>query len=236
MKNNKENFNPDFIQIPQIVMYLPPADRFVFGAVYFFCQLSQKRCIASNQKIGEIAGISADSVSNSLTKLEEEGLIQRYYKDNNKRTRDYMICLVKISKIPSPNGLDTTKRLDVIPSGNEQIYNTNIKENIANAKEPIKKDDTPFIASDKILEFVNSPQKWLKIIGLFAQRKRLDKKLKTLGQLQLIIPRYRKVATELGEFSGAQIKEAFDKCDEMRDKQGNQIDWTLFTVRSVLLK
>jgi DNA-binding transcriptional regulator GbsR (MarR family) len=83
----EEDFNPEYLLVPRLAMSLPAADRMVFGVVYMFCQLSKKKCTASNVEIGRIACISAGAVANSLNRLEEIGLIKRFYKDNRRKIK-----------------------------------------------------------------------------------------------------------------------------------------------------
>jgi DNA-binding Lrp family transcriptional regulator len=233
----KELFNPDFLIIPKEVMHLPPADRFIMGAVYFMSRLSLGRCIASNVELGRICGIKAHSVTNSLDRLESEGFVKRLYKDEEKRNRTEIVCLIGFGKFESSGILKTSALISTRKSSTKEHISNTISNNIiAESKETIKNETTPFIASERIQAFIDSPQTWLKIIGLFAKYRHLEDKLKTQGQFDLLIPKYRRVATELSEFDGSQLREAFRRCDEMTDKQGGKIDWTLFTVKSILLK
>lgn len=231
--NKKERLAPDFIQVPKIVMHLAPADRFVFGVIYFLCGLSQKKCTASNAYIGEIAHVGAETVTNSLNRLESEGFIKRYFKDNNKRTRDYIICLVRFTKIPSNDGIDTTKRLDEMPSGDGQIYNSNIEKNKDIADKPLTTD---FSSKDELLKWKASNQRWLHILGVYGLWRKVDTRLTTKATLNKLIPEFRKIAVDLSDFTDNQLRDAFVKCDEMKDKEGKGFDWTLRTIKKVLLK
>lgn len=228
MKKIKE-FEPDFLNIPYVVMHMQPADRFTFGAIYMFSNLSQKRCTASNVAIGKIAKISPESVSNSLNHLEEEGFIKRHFKDNNKRTRDWIECLVGFVKIPCRNGIDTISRLDKIPSTDEQIKNIDI--DTTNVVENTPKE---FNLEEEIKKLLNYKQYWLNIIGIYLKSKQVD--VRNKKQLAFQTNKFGKCARELEAFDREQIIQAIKKCQAMVDSRGNKIDWSLFTVSKQLLK
>lgn len=84
MKKSKNEITPDFFQIPyQLVMdkTLTPTDRIVYGAVYFFANMSGKRCFASNSVLAKLIGSSAATVSQSLNRLEERTYVIRAFSD-----------------------------------------------------------------------------------------------------------------------------------------------------------
>lgn len=99
----KGDFTPDFLYIPYVVMSLPQAaDRFVFGAVFYFERMKDGKCTASNDQIARIAGVkSGTAVANSLTRLEKSGFIKRFYSDKNNKNRTEIKCLVKLKKVSS---------------------------------------------------------------------------------------------------------------------------------------
>lgn len=227
----KEEFIPDFLQIPQVVMHLPPADRFVFGAIYFYSQLSHKKCFVSNATLGRIAFIGSTSVANSLNSLEEKGFIKRFYKDEAKRNRDYIKCLVKFGRVSSEEDRPIHSSGNVDNTVDEHIDNI-YKEDIL-TEVSVTKNFDPIEEFDK---WTSSSQEWLAIIGAFAKRRNLNLKLKTHKQCQELISRYRKVATQLAAFDRKQIIQGFNKCDEWRDKSNNPYSWTLDNVLKELLK
>jgi DNA-binding Lrp family transcriptional regulator len=208
MKKQKV-FEPDFLNIPYVVMHMQPADRFTFGAIYMFSSLSQKRCIASNVEIGRIAKISPESVSNSLNKLEEEGFIKRHFKDNNKRTRDWIEVLVGFVKIPSGNGIDTISRLDKIPSTDEHIKNID-KETVV---EDNKEDFNLEKETQRLLDYQGERFYFLNIIGIFIKRKKPD--LRNKKQFNKFVKDYTWAAKQLEIYDNDQIIKAIKQAEEM---------------------
>lgn len=80
MKQKKEAYSPDFIQIPyKLVMdrNFSWADKFTYGAILFFSKNKYKICFESNSEIASLILSTARSVANSLTKLEKAGYIKR---------------------------------------------------------------------------------------------------------------------------------------------------------------
>jgi|GEM_PF-5907870 len=228
MKKIKE-FTPDFLNIPYVVMDMQPADRFVFGAIYMFSQLSQKICTASNVALGKIAKVSPESVSNSLVRLEEKGFIKRHFKDNNKRTRDHIQCLVGYVKIPSTNGSDTIARLDKIPSTDEQIKNIYKEENITTPEE--------FSSEDYFKSLINHKDRKLQIIAIFALKKKkyLEFKDKKSANAFVFSGRNLSVAKKLTGFTDKQILDGMRKASEITIN-GREINWGLETVEKQITK
>lgn len=105
--------------------------------------------------------------------------------------------------------------------------NTNI---IANA------NTTEFNSKDELDKWKQSPQQWLRLIGIYGKHKRVYERLTTKAQLNKLIPEFRKVAMDLTDFTGEQLRDAFEKCEKMKGRDGEPIDWTLRTVRKVLVK
>ena len=228
MKRINKEFTPDFLNIPYVVMDMQPADRFVFGAIYMFSQLSQKRCIASNVALGKIAKVRPESVSNSLIKLEERGFIKRYFKDNNKRTRDYIECLVGYVKIPSSNGIDTISRLDVIPSTDEHIKN--IDKDIYNIQ-----TSELFNSKEYLENIMKGSNKLHSIVAVFALFKKKVFKDKKSANAFIFSGFNLKCAKELIEFDNKDILKAMKKCDEYIIN-GCKVDWSLRAVVGAINK
>lgn len=102
----QELLRPDFYWIPSIVaLSVQPHEAFVFAVVYWFTNLKDGRCFASNQRLAEALPYKSTpiSVANALTALEREGLIYRIFKDDKKRVRDEIVCLVKTDKVSPTN-------------------------------------------------------------------------------------------------------------------------------------
>lgn len=228
MKKTKVDFTPDFIQIPQLVMHLPPADRFVFGVIYFYSQLSEKECRASNATIGRVAHISPDSVSNSLIKLEEEGLIKRYFKDDNKRTRDRIECLVRFNKIPPGNGKDAIRQWDNIPSGDGQIKNKD-KEDINIYKDEI------FNSDEYLRTTIDGKNRLASIVAVFASKKKKVFKDRKSASAFIYSGENLKYAKDLKDFSDKEILDAMNVCDDYII-DGQRTNWSLRAVVKAINK
>lgn len=97
MTNSLDIFFPDFIIIP-IQVYrnqdLEQLDRLVFGVVYWYAQLKDGKCFASNKAIAEVLEVHPDSIRNSLERLEMCSLIRRIFKDEGRRHRTEIECLL----------------------------------------------------------------------------------------------------------------------------------------------
>ena len=228
MSPTKKVYTPDFLQIPQIVMHLPPAERFVFGAVYFYAQLDEKKCRASNVTLSRVANITEASVANCLIKLEEAGFIKRFFKDEGKRHRDYIICLVSFARVPSTDVSRFIKGCIPDSSGDEQ--NITIKE----VKNTDQGSET-YNREEEIQKLLDYKQYWLNIIGAYLKFKRVP--LENKKQQELITKKFYKVAHDLEAYPVDRIKAAMVSCSQIIDKKTGEVyDWTLYTVLHQLTK
>ncbi len=101
------DFKPDYIMIPYPVYIdqrLESVDRVLYGVVYCFEHMRMGKCIASNEKLAIAAGVSARSVPNALTRLEDCGYIKRIYKDKSKRNRTEIKALISFHSIKAIRG------------------------------------------------------------------------------------------------------------------------------------
>jgi hypothetical protein len=122
---------------------------------------------------------------------------------------------------------------DLTPSEKpDKIITSNIINNIDCVVTPT----TDFNSKEELLKWKNSPQRWLHILGVYGLWRRVDDRLKTKATLNKLLPEFRKIATDLADFTDDQLRDAFKKCDGMKDKEGQGFDWTLRTVKKVLLK
>ena len=106
---------PDFIQIPTQVLLnksLQPADKVLFGYIYWMTKLKDGKCIASNTTLGKLAGIKARSVQSALERLEASDWIRRLFEPGNARKRLEIECTVQFAHLKSPEDayLRTDKR------------------------------------------------------------------------------------------------------------------------------
>lgn len=130
-------FTPDFIQIPYHLIIdeeLQPADRIVYGIIYWIEHLKEGTCYASNALIGQIARISPDSVRHALDRLESGGYIKRTFKDPQRRVREKIICRVAFRQVglfePTRKPVTSAQTNRQVGSNDPHIKNSNILSNI----------------------------------------------------------------------------------------------------------
>lgn len=103
MKNIKNEIIPDFLLIPYQVYgdsKLTPVDKFVYGVIYFYSNMSSGKCMASNKTIGAPIKVASSSVANSLVRLEEGKYIVREFIDSETHVRRKGITpLVRMSHL-----------------------------------------------------------------------------------------------------------------------------------------
>ena len=228
MKTKKEHFIPEFLQIPRVVMHMAPSDRFVFGAIYNYSNMTMGKCVASNVAIAQVANVEPHSVANSLTRLEEEGFIKRVYTDDTKKTRVEIQCLVNLTKKVSSNKESSFTVKGIIDSSiKEQSI---ILENKTNLAEPpmSTKEVKEFNPKEEVEKLLGYKQFWMNIIGIYIKRKRIV--FTNKGQLKEIMSRNIRYAKKLEVFEPKQIENAIRLCEEMKDRDGKPIAWTLETV------
>lgn len=227
----KEDFSPDFLIIPKEVMKMPPADRFVMGAIYFFSRLSLGKCIASNVEIGRVCGITPHSVTNSLDRLEAAGLIKRFYKDEEKRNRTEIACLVGFGRLESSGILQSSALVSTRVSSKKGHISNTIKNNntTEGSKEP------QLNVKERFEQLLKSNKRELAIIAYYTLKKKNYEGLTTEKQVQAVIGRNIKVARRLAAFDSKKIKDAIDECESTIIK-GSPMRYTLETVERFLLK
>jgi hypothetical protein len=102
-KKEKKEVTVEFIQIPyQLIVdkKLSPMDRFVYGAIYFFANLSGGGCYASNRSMSELLCTLETTISRSLKKLEDRRyIIMNYQFPKTKKMRTEIIPLVGSKKV-----------------------------------------------------------------------------------------------------------------------------------------
>lgn len=131
---------PDFYWIPKVVAEnVQPHEAFVFAVVYWFANLKDGRCYASNERIAQALPYksTANSVGNALLRLEYLGYVQRLFEDDTKARRSEILCLVKTGRVPSTGGTRSTQGLtrvhpqvEVGPPTDGQISNNDNKERL----------------------------------------------------------------------------------------------------------
>lgn len=124
----EKNYTPDFFIIPSVVMLektLRPLDSKVYAMVYWFEQMSQGECTASNKTIAKSIGASADGVSKAISRLKDAGFLVGEYDD--KGERGSLNTTVRFVN-PSSNELPPSSKWTTTPSSNELQNKKNIKE------------------------------------------------------------------------------------------------------------
>ena len=243
----EKDFNPEYLIVPRLAMKLPSADRMVFGAVYAFCQLSKKKCTASNVCIGRISCVSSGGVANSLNRLEETGLIKRFYKDEQKKNRDYIISMWGFGKLDSSDSVHSIHPQMIRDSSTkEQIKNKikNINNSNSEQVKPVHESifsfegylkqvmDNSFIVIDDIKRLTN-PARYF--AAYYLKRKGL--KFNSKEAVEGAMKRHYKAAKELGQFTSdmKRISRAFDEAENLV-VNNQRVPWTLETVLKQLTK
>ena len=123
-------FRPDFLVIPYDIIVNPeltPLDRVVYGVCYWFERMKDGVCWASNDSIAEILTVNAGSITNSLSRLEKEGFIERVMESNS---REAIVCQVYMQlKRPSFNGAPPHHSMGTAPSTDGHIKNIDTDNN-----------------------------------------------------------------------------------------------------------
>lgn len=130
----KKEFKPEFIQVFLVPLQdknLQPLDNLVLGAIYWYERLKDGKCFASNQSIGQIVNATTQSVANSIRRLSQYGYIECTYKDEKKRNRMQITCLLTRVNVSNDTSGDVSTIHQVSnrdTSGDEQNKNS-IKNN-----------------------------------------------------------------------------------------------------------
>jgi len=232
MSETKQEFTPDFLIVPKETMSLPPADRFVFGVVYFMERLSLGKCIASNVEIGRIAGVKAHSVTGCLDRLESKGLIKRTFKDDNKRHRDQIICLIGFGKLESSGVIVSSPLVKTLESSRKGHIKNTIKNTINIETEDPSVEFKALSFFKEIQETSSIPHD--RLIAYFVIRKQLYKNCSTKKQALAVIARHTPVAKRLKIFENEKILKVMDTLDDLLAR-GKLRYWGLEMVEQNLL-
>ena len=128
----KNSFFPDFIVIPhQLILdkELEPLDRNLYGVIYWYENLKDGVCMASNGDLARMLNVSnTGSIMNSLTKLEKRGYILRVYRDKERKKRAEIRTLISFSRVSSND--DTISSNDDTLTTEVHYYKNNNNNNI----------------------------------------------------------------------------------------------------------
>lgn len=155
---------PDFIIIPTQILRdksLQPADRELFGYIYWLTKLKNSKCTASNDTLAGLCDSSARNIQNGLNRLEKSGWVRRIFAPNNPRARVEIECLVQFMAEARTNS--------DIPRTNSDIeVRTNSDQNKSINKKSSKKekvsDDT--LAPKGKPEINEAFESWQELTGL----------------------------------------------------------------------
>jgi hypothetical protein len=243
-----DKFIPDFLQIPSQVFTnksLTPVDMFVYGLIYFYSRLKGERCFASNGAFADILGIGTQKVSEAISKLAEQGLVEVIYEDPAKRIRKEIIPLVFYQirgTGVTPSGVRgyAKRRNGVTPSG-VQIKNKDNKElNYApegafvpkadaffgkkNSDDAVPMDFRAFVLMCRAATF-----RHVRILAEHADDKEL--RYTTRGQWREFGNRNLRAAKQLAPYTDKQISAAVMRMEkDTKERNGFISKWGLETI------
>lgn len=136
----KEFIKPDFIPVFKETRddkSLTPLDRLVHGAIYWYEQLKDGHCFASNESIAMVVGADSErSVANSIQRLTKLGYLKCEYTDSAKRNRksikfirkniDTLVDVSDTLVNVSLDTLDNVQKKNNIKYNNKGEYTTNV--------------------------------------------------------------------------------------------------------------
>lgn len=125
---------------------LQPSDRILFGYIYWMTKLALMRCVAGNDTLAELTGLSIRGVQQSLVRLEQQGYIRRIFIGKGDRHRENIECLLAYSAL-SPK----IERTNVRTRTNKRAYpeRTNVHHNKKREEEHLNKLSTPIKKNSK---------------------------------------------------------------------------------------
>lgn len=137
---DKKIFKPSFLLIPKVLYEdkeIRETDEKVYACVYWFSELKDGKCFASNKAIGQIINFTQGTVSNSLTRLENRGYIRRTFTKDGER--EQIIPLITFDlRANASSGGDTVEKPLTLPP--RQQGDTVHDEHIHNIERVIEKD------------------------------------------------------------------------------------------------
>lgn len=89
---------PDFLLIPMVVYDHPslsPTDKVIYAVVYWYEHMRDGICKAGNPSIAKVAKVDDRTVRVGLERLEAAGFIRREYKNETRKQRLQIKCLVR---------------------------------------------------------------------------------------------------------------------------------------------
>lgn len=117
-------YKPDFLIIPYALYEnssITALDAKLYGVIYYFANMRNERCTASNERLAEYANTTAKTIQNSLTNLEKYGFIRRVFADEQKKQRLEIIPLVVMGKVSPTGDTGVIHRLHKVSPTDDQI-------------------------------------------------------------------------------------------------------------------
>lgn len=176
MNKETKEFVPDYVQIPKQVAFcdeIQPLDKIVYGIIYWFEHLKEGKCTASNARIARICKSTPLSIANSLNRLEEGRFIHRVFKDESRRKRIKIKCLIVHKRVSST---DDTSNSDRDSSGSDtRVSSVSEQREISPIRETNYLIHSDGVAEDGIPKVIHlfkdiSPNTYQKWYGNITQR------------------------------------------------------------------
>jgi len=231
-------FSPSFIIIPKSVYQdkkLQPLDLKVWGIIYWYLNLKDGKCFASNLSIARQCGCLERSAKRSVKRLEERGHIKRYFKDKSKRNR------IRIEITSALMGQMVTREGpsdDSIEGASGHHIKNNIEKNrevatkVATPPKKTRKDSDPMTLDEFVKLCRKDKNRHINLIAEYADEKKVG--FKTYGQWRLFIVRNVRPARDLSHFDDDQISKAMKRIDQAKNGDRYLTKWTLETVLKYL--
>jgi len=258
-----ERTTPGHYWIPSQVRLhddLNPTDAFVFAAIYWFAEMKESACTASNSTVAEAAGCATTTVGKSLKRLENCGFIKRKFNKNSQRIEIKVLLVPQTQSSKSGEGVSQSEEgVSYSEEGgqSERGQNNSCKNNsntslkktskkhpsTESKQKPDRKaaesgdtswdDDDPMNLNEFVQWCRTSDQRHIGIIGEYADEKGLE--YKTYEQWQQLIKRNVRPANRLSPFTDDQIADAMENLNsDKAENDGYITRWTLETVEKYL--
>ena len=138
---------PDFLIIPYQVIAdseLQPTDRLLYGLIYWYEHMKLEKCVASNETLAEILGVTSRPIQGCLERLEKQGYIKRVFADPSRKIRTEIQSLVRF-RVRSNEHTGTLKRSYPVRSNKHHINKTYQKDLYSVNNEKPQKDNLKFL-------------------------------------------------------------------------------------------
>ena len=223
-----------FTLVPNI-NYLKGKSPFLQTLFVWICQHTDENgiCYPSRERLAQECGCEIRSVDRHMKVLEEDGVIvktkRKKAKTKENASNVYQVILVDkynnkldLKSLPSDSYNENEQDSNVVdPSDSNATVTIPIltKPNI-----PAKAEEIPFSFKDALKKLTDSKWKPNKIIGLLFTRKGWS--FENKKQFDTNVSRYIRDAKALEGYTGQQISDTMDFCDE----KYKDVDWKLSTV------